>query len=223
MQRRKKVKLIVSNSDCCREILIFIDSKIDGIKHLGVDVAIEKIDEYDEELIEYLRKKGIPRLPALLTPDGAVFIGIIAIKNVFSKNLKTSSIKSRFNPEPEGSENLGLSDYWASQMYDRAGRPREDGEEDKDAAPDYSARCAAFKSGSARGVPEKDNHETRDTRETRDIPRGPRRAPINEEDNIESPEYDRRSIRQAVQNTGGGGDDDLDQKMMEAWMENNAS
>lgn len=249
MSRIKIFKLIVQPTETCLELLRYLDKNIGDVNSLGAGVQIEKIsnDEIDEDLIETFRKKGITRLPALLAPDGHVFIGLKQVIELFEKNLNSSRTGARAGPitDPYGGpandaelgSNPDLTTFYMRELYsgcDKRGRliPRKDKDEgnDDEEGGDIEKRLSDYR----RNVP---RHRRTDTGRERDIDPAPRQRGrrheelTEDDDNIadDEDEYDEpapprrgnngRSTR--LSSTDDSRGDDMDQRMLDAWMANN--
>ena len=131
--RGKTFKLIVKVSDNCIEILRYVDKNIPILKQLGARVQVEKIsnEEFDEEMVNILKSKGITRLPAVITPDGNLLIGLKSIIDMFEKNLTNARNRARvggvggvggnnINPQSLNAEmgsNPDLNAFWMNELY----------------------------------------------------------------------------------------------------------
>jgi hypothetical protein len=238
----KVFKLIVRASPRCIDVLKFLDKNIETINRLGAAVKIEKIDtdDFDEDLAAQLRRSGIGRLPAMLGPDGKVFLGMDQIILVFDKNLTANRIAGREyqTANTEMGNNAELGDFWAREMYagrDQQGRriKRKDTDEEEDVGGDINRRLAQYE----RNVP---HHRRQQANET-NIDAPPRRRTMRN-DNV-------ADVDDTADGGGGGDDDDyytpprrantmaerpaarniprqadgdaIDQMMAEAWRNNN--
>mgnify|MGYP000098923818 CR=1 FL=1 len=245
----KTFKLIVTTNDKCKKVLEYVANCITDINKMGVKVRVEKINksEFDEDMVELLRKKGITRLPVLIAPDGASFVGVNKITDLFERNLKTLRNGGRVAPSessiqanPELGSNPELTNFWMSEMYggkDENGRmiPRKDPDEAQGEGDDIDARLRAYQTRVPRhrggGAQPERNIEppARPRRRRNDPPPDENHQPP--EDNIaedDYPDYDIPTatpgtpIRapQYTQTDEGGAD--VDQKMMAAWLNNNS-
>lgn len=236
----QKFKLIVTANDNCMKILRYLQKCIADINKMGVAVHIEKISrkEFDEDMVEMLRRKGITRLPVLLAPDGASFIGVVKITELFERNLKNLRNGNRVAPgtasdatEPNTSNteigtNPALTDFWMSEMYggkDENGRmiPKKDQEEGDDDRNDMDARMRDYQSRVPRhrggGAQPERNIEPQER---------PRRRKVQPVDNIavDDPQEETPTatpIRVPKYTPTDEGGEDVDQKMLSAWLENN--
>lgn len=97
----KTFKLIVQDSDNCIELLRYINRNICDIMKMNVRIRVQKIDpkDIDEEELDYLRKKGITRLPTMVSPDGKLFIGCTQIRSLFEKNMNRRKIPMPINDD----------------------------------------------------------------------------------------------------------------------------
>lgn len=265
MSQMETFKLIVTPTSNCIEVLKYLNDCITDINKMGVRVHVEKISQkdFDKDMVELLRKRGIIRLPALITTEGKSFIGIKNITNLFERNLKLLRNGARLDTNGGGGsgggigENYGgpsntevgtnpeLADFWMSEMYggrDPKGNliARKDADEGDKDADDIDAKMRAYhnkvpKHRGGGGGQERDiepaprpRRRRAQAQEDDDPPptRGRGRArDEHPEDNIEDEGYDdtptRVPIRAPVLQPSGEGGDDLDQKMLAAWMDNN--
>lgn len=236
----QKFKLIVTANDNCMKILRYLQKCIADINKMGVAVHIEKISrkEFDEDMVEMLRRKGITRLPVLLAPDGASFIGVVKITELFERNLKNLRNGNRVAPgtasdvtesntsNTEIGTNPALTDFWMSEMYggkDENGRmiPKKDQEEGDDDRNDMDARMRDYQSRVPRhrggGAQPERNIEPQER---------PRRRKVQPVDNIavDDPQEETPTatpIRVPKYTPTDEGGEDVDQKMLSAWLENN--
>jgi hypothetical protein len=247
----KTFKLIVTANENCMKILRYLQKCINDINTMGVRVQIEKISrkEFDEDMVEMLRRKGITRLPVLLAPDGASFIGVGKITDLFERNLKSQKTGARVAPAGGGESggggnaelgsNPALTDFWMSEMYggkDDNGRliPKKDQDEGDDERNDMDAKMRNYQSRVPRhrggGAQPELNIEA---------PERPRRrrggapppqdniAPMEDYDGDDGLEYDIPSstpgtpIRPPKYTPSDEGGEDVDQKMLSAWLDNN--
>ncbi len=234
----KIFKLFVQPDRPCLDVLRYLNKNIEEVNTMGAGVRVDKIDKdgVDEDQLEIFRKRGITRLPALMAPDGKVFTGLQQVVGLFEKNLNRDRTNSRLDPSevgmPAGSAEMGtnpdLTDFWAREMYsgrDKRGRliPRKDKDEAEDEAGDLERRMAEYNRNQPR-------HRRPDHRE-QDIDPTPRhrrqtRREESSEDNIASseespPPTNRRRNPPRLAGTGDARGDDMDQRMLAAWMDNN--
>jgi hypothetical protein len=269
MNRPKVLKLIVKDSANSLEVLKYLDKNITEIVRLGVRIKIEKIktSEFNEEMVNILKRKGVTRLPALLMPDTMVYTGTKSIIGLFEKNLNTSVKNQRVSPAaaPVGD----INDYWMQQLYDgrdSGGKlvPRDDGEEEpgggsnleksmrryernmpkhrrdtgRDTERDTAGHGPRGRSTSRNNV--RDNNvrdRSPDNIMTDDPPparrsgsRGNARQPHRDEydfgDDDGGGDFDfpvRSGSKSSTPKFSGGSGDDLDDRMLAAWMDNNPS
>jgi hypothetical protein len=238
----QKFKLIVTANDNCIKVLKYLRGCVSEINKMGVSVQIEKISrkEFDEDMVDMLRRKGITRLPVLLAPDGASFIGVVKITDLFERNLKNLKNGARVSAPDTGirentemGTNPALTDFWMSEMYggkDENGRmvPKKDQDEGDDDRNDmdtkmrnYQARVPRHRGGGAQ--PERNIEPQERPRRRRTA------APAEPADNIAEDEtaYDLPErtpgtpIRPPKYTPTDEGGEDVDQKMLSAWLENN--
>lgn len=226
----KIFKLIVQPSINCLELLRYLNKNIEEVNTMGVGIKIEKISgELDENLVEIFRQKGITRLPALIAPEGKVFIGLQQVVNLFEKNL--SSVKNTAKASPVGYEldesgyshpqGTDLTTYMQRLAFDgiekdTKGRILQPKDKDDDTAEesivkgDLDRRMMAF------------NRKTKNRRNVDDeqdlddpMPRNRRTTIPTDEDNI-ADDTPTDNIR-----IPNGQKDDMDDRMMNAWLKNN--
>ncbi len=233
-------KAFVSSTAKSIAVLRYLDENISSVNKLGAGVQIEKIgsDEMDEELMELFRKKGITRLPALLAPDGKVFIGIEQITAVFERNLNAAKKSQRLEPSAWGGQggsetgmSTDISDFYMREMYagyDKHGKaiPRVDKDEREDEGADIDKRLMEYRQN------EPKHRRIHNPRE-RDIDPAPRarRDVRREEDNVADSDHDEpsppppvtatRSRRRAptMAPTEDRAGDVMDQRILAAWMD----
>lgn len=233
MSQTKIFKLIVQPTDNCLELLRYLDKNITMVNSLGVRIHIEKIskDEFDEDMVETLRTKGITRLPVLLAPDGKMKIGLKQVIDLFEKNINNANNNARTGPidDAEIGTNPDMTDFWMNELYngsDKRGRliPRKDKDEVEEEGGNIEKRLAEYQ----RNVPK---HRRTDNARERDIDPAPRTRgrgnyhDEDSEDNIadyedEAPKT-RRDTTTRLESTGDANGDDMDQRMLAAWMDNN--
>ncbi len=245
----KVFRLIVQPTENCMESLRYLNKNILAINSLGAKVVIEKItkDEFDDELVETFRKRGINRLPALIAPDGSPFIGLKQVIDLFEKNLTATRNGNRIGAvsgdgssginygdpatDSEMGSNPDMTDFWMNELYagtDKRGRnvPRKDKDEDsEDDGADIGRRLAEYE----RKVPKHRRMGARErdiTPATRSTRRQAQESESEDEDNIASEEEEPRPSRgghKATPRYSGSADggDAMDQRMLAAWMDNN--
>lgn len=222
------LKLFVQDADNCKEICRYLDKNITDINKMNVRIKIKKFEKEDfsAEMVEKLKMAKIKSMPTLITPDGKIFTGKKNIIDLFEKNLKKINGGTAGNESmaPVQNTNFGnnpdLASYWEAQLYGNNNGtrvPRNDPEETNDDAADIQRRMDNYR----RSVP---NHRRPHTERNIDIPQ-PRRdvQPANDpmhdpQDNIEEP---LKIEIKTPQLTGGGKDDQIDQQMLNAWIDNN--
>ncbi len=236
-------KVFVRSTPRCLYVLRYLDKNIEMINSLCAGVKIEKLndDEIDEELIDMFQQKKITRLPAMLAPDGKVFIGIKQITDVFDKNLTAARNGERLNPVTggiagDGNTELGtnpdMADFWMREMYagrDKHGRliARKDKDEREDESGDLERRMADYNRNVPRHRRAGGGHER-----NIDIPERGRRATrvdddyvdnvADEEDIEESPPRRANTRAPRTTNLAATGDvtgDDMDRRMLAAWID----
>jgi len=243
----KVFKLIVSVSENSIEILRYLSKNIKDINKMGVRIRIDKIgkNEFTEEVVNSLKKRNIVRLPALIAPEGKIFAGVKSITDLIERNLNNLRSARVSAPAPgvvnaELGSNPDLSNFWLREMYAGTAQtgkliPRTDKEEAQDEGGDIERRMAEAR----RNIPV--HRRPGSDRGEQDIdlaPRTRRRPPPaqqhdenysnrlagNTRDNIANDEDD--AIAQPInpprlEKTGNARDDDLDQRMLAAWLDNN--
>ncbi len=115
------------------QALQYIHNRIKTFATMGIKVKVNKIRKTDlanPRLVAAMKKKGITRLPALVTPNN-IYIGNREIMDVYEKNVKEFEAWGRrdekqvsgLGPEDE------LRDFYAEEMtFDRAAHDQDNGE-----------------------------------------------------------------------------------------------
>lgn len=243
-------KLIVTANENCIKVLRYLQKCITDINTMGVRVQVEKISskEFDEDMVEMLRRKGITRLPVLLAPDGASFIGVGKITDLFERNIKNLKNGDRVAPPRGDSPTIGhsnsemgtnpaLTDFWMSEMYggkDENGRliPKKDQDEGDDDRNDmdtkmrnYQSRVPRHRGGGAQT--ERNIEPAERPRRRRNTAPVDNIAPMGENehdddgDEYEPPVASGTPIRAPKYTPSDEGGEDVDQKMLSAWLDNN--
>lgn len=264
MSLLKIFKLVVQPTSNCVELLRYLDANIEAINRLGVGVRVEKISKNDDEnMVEIMRKKGITRLPALIAPDGKLFIGSKQIQELFDRNLSTARNNNRMNPvggagrdsgdsrmgaDSEDSTGSYLTDYYMREMYtgSKDGKliPREDKEDDdfEGNTSDIDKRLAEYRKHAPKHHREPSPDDSDDevpnygNRGNRGGNNGNHNNNMNNrrgkgdarhddpDDNIASDdEYDVPVRAPKLEPSGDNGGDDLDRRMLAAWMANSGA
>ncbi len=186
-------KVFVRPTPKCIAVLRYFDKNIEMVNRLGAGVRIENIgaEEIDESTIDLFRKKGITRLPAALSPDGKVFIGLQQITNIFNKNISRGRTAGRIAPATGMGDDYGgmmdLTDFYTREMFsgpDKHGRraPLQDKDEREDAGADIERRMAEYR----RRPPA---HRVADAQRERDIDRPTRgRRVVRQHDDYDTQE-----------------------------------
>lgn len=231
----KIFKLIVQPSINCMELLRYLNKNIEEVNVLGVGIKIEKISgEIDDDTAEVFRQKGITRLPALIAPEGKVFIGLQQVIGLFEKNLTRVKNMARASgygtaeiDSPEYGGGTDVASYMQREIFagvERDGKGRLIQQKDKDMTPDESDDFQ--KKMSAFNRVTKHRRQTDDEQDLDDpMPRTRRTStPVqDDEDNIADDEpAPKNNIRAPRQTSSGDGRaDDMDKRMMDAWLDNN--
>jgi len=126
------LKVLINNSGASVTLLQFIKKHLPEFKEMNVVFKFRKIlpDECNEELVSALSRKGINRLPTLITPGGKSFVGNNAILALLNKNLNTyrasSYTKDIPHTKPSAKFEGGgeLESYWNRMIA--AGDERDD-------------------------------------------------------------------------------------------------
>lgn len=201
----KTAKLYVGISDVSLDLLKHIDRHIIDILSMGIKIDIEKIveKEMDTEDVQLLAKKGVVRLPTLLSPGGTPYVGIDAILKLINDSIKKSNLRggpSQGNGEWGGRSggsrdviqhgdiigtNTDLSDFYAREMYQMKDGKREartdkdDNMDDRD--DDISAKMRQYE----RNVPK--HRRSDEQRDMGDSGRGRRERHFDDDDEDERP------------------------------------
>ncbi len=252
------LKLYVNVSDNSLDVLQYIDKNLTEINKMGVFVTIELLtdDDIDEDMKRFLAKKGIVRLPSLLSGK-KTHVGVVDIKKVFANALKKMSLappqyedddrpqqRGRSSAPPQQQRNrLGtgngdiVDNFYMQEIQDslaemgrNKGRGKSGDKEDDalgDGDVDFNAAMAKYD----RNMPK---HRRPDTDRGRPDDSPPRRRrqddspPRRRRDPSDSPPRSRRgggARRDSEDNVGdfGGGGGNLDDQMMNAFLENNTA
>lgn len=216
-----KYTIIVQTSASCKDLLHYVNKNIAHINSMGVRIRCEKISrgDFDEGLVEKLRRKGITRLPALITANGQPMVGLKRIIDSFENGINGRQQDERLGLQHDGAGEFGtnpdMTSFWMKELFAGSNEkgliPRKDDEEDQDrrAGDEMQRRLADYQ----RKIPgHRQPSDAVDTFET------PKRRPRNDyEDNI-ADEPPRPPTGPTV---GIGGADDVDAKMLAAWLDNN--
>lgn len=116
-QQRKVFKLIIMPTKNATELLQWMVRNIPDISACGVIVRIQKIekDEFDAEMVDTMRNKGITSLPALISPAGKIYIGNTAIKSMFSGGLNRARATTRAG-ELMDTTDIDMDDYLSREI-----------------------------------------------------------------------------------------------------------
>ena len=214
----KVYKFIVQVSDNCRDLLKYIDKNIDILNSIGIEVRIEKISkkDIDDEMLEYLRKKNITRLPTMITPNNDMISGLKKITDIFEKNIKYMNINNKFTPA--GRElNAGddVSSYLSNQIYsgvsmkDKKFSIEKEPNDEDDPSRDIQEKMNMY-------MKNRPKHHTGSESNIENNPRRRRVQSVTEDEN----EVQTNDNIQAPP-PGPGADDSMDDMMINAWLQNN--
>jgi hypothetical protein len=231
-------KIIVQVTDNSLELLRYINKNLDDINRLGARVRIEKISkkEFDEDMVELLRRENITRLPALVAPDKTIFIGLKRIVDFFERNLNTAKNQDRVSAVGSGVSEMGanpdLSDYWSRQLYDGVSKQdgrtviRDEDSDEQNETKDIERRLNDYNKKVPKHRQQGGNRELNIDH----MDRRRKRTPIQDEpmDNVidsedegyDEPEPITRRDRPRQRISGEQGED-MDDRMMNAWLDNN--
>lgn len=230
------MKLFVQPTETSFRLLVYLNKNITDINKLGARVRIDKIGkEVDEDLMEEFRRVGITRLPALVSPDGKVFIGVKKITEVFEKNLGKLHNTARVGPVT--GDDTDISNYWLKELYsgtDGNGKmvPRKDEEADEqaDETKDIERKIAMYTANRPKHhVPKDDRSLQTPTRPGRGGGRGgtadigdiEQHMYNNLMDNIQDDPYEiaRPRVVPKLESTDDAAGDTMDQRMLAAMMD----
>jgi hypothetical protein len=131
------LKIIVQPTAKCIEILEYINTNINKINKMGIEVNIEIASE---KRIAMLEQNNINKLPVMITPDQKLIIGIFDIINIIEKNI--NPIKAEKTPRQKHSRSRpdDVGDYLLNEItsgvsYSKDGKvklPPENEKEDED-------------------------------------------------------------------------------------------
>lgn len=217
--------LIIQSTDNCIKLLKYLDKNIQLINKIGVGVNIKKYDEENvsEPMSKLIQKKNITRLPALITNQGDIFIGLDDIINIFNKNLN----KFKETQDEVNGCDFGSNDYLSnmykkemlSEIADKKGKliPRRDEDENINEDIDFRGQMARF--NKVRGV-EMDTGEFNNSSNKND-------NNDDDDDNIISKPAPRQSIKQrpiaSQQPIASQGSMEDGEDLINLWLANNAS
>lgn len=272
MSRPKSFKLFVTPNPPSKETLVYLNKHIKELNALGVIVHIQNFHhkDFNEDIVNELRKQGITRLPAMKASDGKLYIGVKSILDLFTQGLSqqrnrqmTEAPTAGFGGPATGAD-LGncpdgdINNYWMRELYagcdPKTGRmvPRKDPDEGPDQGDDIERRLRQYQQNMPAHRRQEDprdrdmgrREEPQRRRPGRQQPPPdddqPRRRPGRQQDpddNIGDDDDDGYSERPAPRGggrqapapsafgaaTGDGRGDDLDRKMLDAWLNNNPS
>lgn len=224
----KTFKLIVTVNDNCIAVLKYIAKCITMINNMGVRVQVEKIanEDFDAEMVAIMRKKGILRLPALIAPDGAKFIGVNDITGLFEKNLKSARTVEKV--EPIDTSNVHDFMLRSIQKIDPKENDDIDDRVDFDARMrDYQTRVPSHRGGGAQRERNVNDAQPQQAPAARRQP--PRvtqdRGRDTNQDNVDGGEYPEYQPQMPTPNTdnapdmGDAANDEMYRKMVEALMD----
>lgn len=224
MEHRQKIfKLLIMPTQNALQLLQWIRKNIPDIAACGVGIRIQKInkDEFDAEMVDSMRNKGITNLPALISPAGKIYIGNPAIISMFSGGLTRARASTRTS-ELIDTTDIDVNDYLSREITEGMRRTpkglvapeNEDKDEDDDIQHklnDYQRR--APKQHRAHGTAE---HENVAPRRPNRRSGGRRPAPGDEYDdytNNYGQNDDRRNGRPPVRGHSNYDEDDDDYDM----------
>lgn len=90
MSQRRKFKLLVNDhGQNSIRVLQYVKQNLKIINEMGVYIVVVKIREEDKDrdLVDKLIEQGIERLPALITNEGRVHVGLKKIQELFDNNM----------------------------------------------------------------------------------------------------------------------------------------
>lgn len=239
----RTLKVIVQPTQKCLELLRYIYKNIDTIINFGAHIQVDKIDKdnVDESIIEIFRKKGITRLPVLLSPEGKIFTGLKQIMDNFESALRSTNAMSTVAPMHEGitlGSNIDMSDFWLNELYagiDHNGKMIVRSDKDEVEENDIEKRLSEYQRNTPR-------HRRTGTERDNSPPhrRDDRMRRARDEDNIadddvaiDEPHRDHNPIAATptrgkmkaprLMATGDARGDDMDQRILAALMDNNCS
>jgi hypothetical protein len=201
-----------------------------------MQLRIEKIGtgKGGDKALDALKRRGVTRLPALVSPSGEVFVGIKKITELLDSNLSQLRGGCIDRDNTELGTNPDLAEFWERELYegtDNDGRriARADADDEHDAvSTDIERKMNAY----SRNVPAHRRGDNDASRGERTRP-GRRRAQQADEDYDDNSRQQwqedghnqsttgRRAQQPSRSSGGNSRDDDLDNQMLAAWMENN--
>lgn len=231
MSRKVIFKIFVQKNPVCMDVLEYIEKNIDNILDLGAKIHIERIrdEDADADLLEAFRQHNIERFPAMTSSTfKKPIIGLKHIIDYFEKNLKKSRNEERVAPITEFGSNPDLSGFYMREMFagtDQRGAyvPRTDDEDDMDDKPDFQRRMADYE----RKIPKQRRQDAgprnaapQQRRTRTELPIEEPEQNIVDEEEYSEPIPRRQERRHTLAPTEDPGGDDMDQRMLAAWMNN---
>ena len=242
MANASTLRIIVKGSPMGFRLLQYIDSRIEDINECGSFVVIEKItnDDLDARMVEHLCKRGITNLPALILPNGTIKMGVDNIRELFEHSLRQRNLNQRFparaprraeadDPyqayqeqhmfepdEPQRGSKNRYGDFAEETEADLDVRMREYMEKTKKPAPPGRARSSI----AAPPTPRRRRAQPVRTHAVEPMDNYEDDLDDNVQQDVDTPQTS-NDIRSSID--GAESYDDLDRKMMHAWVNNSPS
>lgn len=221
------------------ELLKYVNRNIADIHRTGITVVVERIsaEELDEDTINMMRKKGVKRLPAIISPDGKPHVGLENITNLLGGGVRRAQLSDKLSgsDNAEFGSNPDLAEFWSRELFNGVNRrgariPRKDPDEDEDENDRLEKKLSKYRQNVPRHrvggadtrrrddspSPERDDRRERSSRHRRRTRVDDNIGSSDEDDNDEP--APRRSSAPARHATG---EDEVDARMLSAWMDNN--
>lgn len=244
---KQPMQLFVAPTPRCMKLLKYIHQHVAEIKTLGVKLRVIVVPT-DPDAIKALARRGIGQTPAMIGTEGTIHIGDAKIYRIFEANFK--QLQAAQGSRERMSNKMSSSgdpyhDFLMNGMYEDGGRnghiPRDDDEETDDIASSIAERTRRFeqrrKSRNRQPESMQRGGSRRGTTSRRG--RGADPPPVDDdEDNVGPIDDDDGGWGEvgSEQRTGGTrppklpprqkmksgvSPGEMDQMMMDAWMDNN--
>ena len=226
--KQQNATLYIKSSPNCLKLMKYISKNIKLINDMGVYINIIKYseDDFDINLINYLKRKKIEYLPALVLNNSKPIMGVDKIISIFEKNIK------RFKNERKQTEinnTFNHSDLTLEEFYQKEIniKDREEDDETLDEGinnTDLTRRIQEMKSRYNIGKKNEQPFERLNNMSLSNNSTGPRTThekyqSEQVEDNISSTK-DFKSIINDINKTSEG-PQNIDSMMQRSWLENN--
>lgn len=219
------IELFVGVDENTKNLLIYIYKHIKKINDKGLLIHIRKVTSANDKR---LVSKNITRVPAMIDPNNKIHVGVQKIIGVLDKNINPPPpVRQGSDPDiTEIGSNADLASFWSQEIFagqTKKGKriPRKDNDDSGDEKNDIEEKMRQYERNKPkhRRANNNDNEDSEDEMprpRTRKPPRGRQPDPESDDDNVDTPPPRRRGGGGG----GGGRDEDMDQKMLDAFMNN---